>query len=42
MKPGSSRMLWYGAALLVLALVFMLYTRADFMLNIANQVWGCF
>lgn len=22
--------------------VFMLYTRADFMVGLANQVWGCF
>ena len=24
------------------AAVFMLYTRADFMVGLANQVWGCF
>lgn len=24
------------------AAVFMLYTRADFMVDLANQVWGCF
>lgn len=24
------------------AAVFMLYTRADFMMGLANQVWGCF
>ena len=26
----------------VSAAVFMLYTRADFMVGLANQVWGCF
>jgi hypothetical protein len=26
----------------VSAAVFMLYARADFMVGLANQVWGCF
>lgn len=29
-------------SLCVSAAVFMLYTRADFMVGLANQVWGCF
>ncbi len=35
---------WLGvvAALAVLLMVFGLYTRPDFMFNLANQVWGCF
>lgn len=35
---------WLGvvAALAVLVMVFELYTRPDFMFNLANQVWGCF
>ena len=26
----------------VLLLVFALYTRPDFLVTLANQVWGCF
>lgn len=26
----------------VLALVFAMYTRPDFVMNLANQVWSCF
>ena len=29
-------------ALAVLAGVFVLYTRPDFMVQMANQVWACF
>jgi len=36
------RMMGYFAAIVVLGLVFVLYTRPDFMFNLANQVWGCF
>jgi hypothetical protein len=35
-------MIGYFAALVVLGLVFAMYTRPDFMFNLANQVWGCF
>ena len=31
-----------GLALAVLAGVFVLYTRPDFMVQMANQVWACF
>jgi hypothetical protein len=34
--------LWVTAALLALAGVFALYGRPDFMMTLANQVWGCF
>lgn len=27
---------------LVLLLVFLLYTRSDFLVNMANQLWSCF
>ena len=27
---------------LVLLLVFFLYTRSDFLVNMANQLWSCF
>jgi hypothetical protein len=30
------------AALLVLAAVFGLYGRADFLMQLANQLWTCF
>lgn len=41
MRQGY-RFLLYAAAMGVLLAIFMLYTRADFMVNIANQVWACF
>jgi hypothetical protein len=33
--------LW-ALAIVVLLAVFALYTRPDFLLTLANQVWGCF
>lgn len=41
MRRGS-RFLLYAAAVGVLLAIFTLYTRPEFMLNIANQVWACF
>jgi hypothetical protein len=41
MKP-LQKILLYVSLLVVLALVFALYTRPDFVMNLANQVWGCF
>ncbi|MES2583798.1 MAG: hypothetical protein V4627_13845 [Pseudomonadota bacterium] len=32
----------WGLALAALAGVFALYTRPDFMVQMANQVWACF
>jgi hypothetical protein len=43
--PKTPRWVKGLAALLagvLLALVFGLYTRADFMLQLANQLWSCF
>ncbi|MFM1979884.1 MAG: hypothetical protein RLZ68_1149 [Pseudomonadota bacterium] len=34
--------LFCALALAVLAGVFLLYARPDFMVQMANQVWGCF
>lgn len=34
--------MWYLVLACALALVFAMYTRPDFMLTLANQVWGCF
>jgi hypothetical protein len=40
----SSRARLVGTALaaITLALVFALYTRGDFLVSLANQVWACF
>jgi hypothetical protein len=32
----------WAAALVALLGVFALYTRPDFLLTLANQVWACF
>jgi hypothetical protein len=32
----------YAAAVLVCVGVFMLYTRPEFMVALADQVWACF
>ena len=36
------KFLLLAGMLLVLAGVFAMYGQADFMLTLANQVWGCF
>ena len=36
------RLAIWGLALAALAGVFVLYTRPDFMVQMANQVWACF
>jgi hypothetical protein len=36
------RLLGFGAALAALLAVFALYTRPDFLVTLANQVWACF
>jgi len=41
MKPAL-KFFWYAVTLGLLALVFVLYGQPDFMLALANQVWGCF
>jgi hypothetical protein len=42
MRPAIYRVMGYVGILVVLGLVFAMYTRPDFMFNLANQVWGCF
>ncbi len=32
----------WTVALLLLAAVFVAYTRPEFMLTLANQIWACF
>lgn len=41
MRRGH-KLLLYGAAVCVLLAVFALYTRTDFLVTLANQVWACF
>ncbi len=42
-KPNVlQRALLWLAALLVLLGVFLLYTRPDFLLTLADQLWACF
>ncbi|MEI7763212.1 MAG: hypothetical protein WCI85_08270 [Comamonadaceae bacterium] len=41
MKNGKEILLFVTAAGLLLA-VFSLYVRPDFLVTLANQVWGCF
>jgi hypothetical protein len=38
----DKKVLLYGAAVCVLLAVFALYTRPDFLVTLANQVWACF
>ena len=38
----THKVLLYVTVSVVLALVFAMYTRPDFVMNLANQVWGCF
>jgi hypothetical protein len=37
-----SRLLLWSAATAALLAVFSLYTQADFLVQLANQVWACF
>jgi len=42
-KAGTlQRILAWGAVVLVLLAVFMLYTRPDFLVTLADQLWACF
>ncbi|WP_169731129.1 hypothetical protein [Rhodoferax saidenbachensis] len=38
----SLRITGASVALVVLFAVFMLYTRPDFLVQMANQIWACF
>ncbi len=42
MKKLSRQLLAWGLALAVLLAVFALYTRPDFLLTLADQLWACF
>jgi hypothetical protein len=41
MKTGY-KLVFYGVTLCVLVAVFSLYTRPDFLVTLANQIWTCF
>lgn len=41
MKP-LHKVLWLATLAAVLAWVFAMYARPDFVLTMANQIWGCF
>lgn len=42
LHPLVTQALVYGAVVCALLAVFFLYTRPDFMLTLANEVWSCF
>lgn len=42
MGARTGKWLAWGAAALVLAAVFALYTRPQFMVGVADLVWACF
>ena len=39
---NTRSVLWYALTLLALGLVFLMYTRPEFMMDVANQIWACF
>ncbi len=42
MKKLPRQLLAWALALAVLLAVFALYTRPDFLLTLADQLWACF
>jgi hypothetical protein len=42
MRRRARQLMAYGGALAVLLAVFALYTRPDFLVTLANQIWACF
>jgi len=41
-RPAPLRWLAYAAALAALLAVFALYTRPEFLVTLADQIWACF
>lgn len=39
---STHRLIGYTLALVALMLVFLMYTRPEFMMSMANQIWACF
>ncbi|MCZ8252003.1 MAG: hypothetical protein O9318_06010 [Hylemonella sp.] len=42
MKRITRQLLAWAAALALLLAVFALYTRPDFLVTLADQIWACF
>jgi hypothetical protein len=42
LTSSRARLVSTAMAAMALALVFALYTRGDFLVSLANQVWACF
>ncbi|MFP8777582.1 hypothetical protein [Hydrogenophaga sp. RWCD_12] len=42
MRPAASRALIWAGVLLALAGTMVLYTRPDFLVQMADQLWSCF
>jgi len=42
MRPRARQLLAWGAATAVLLAVFALYTRPQFLVTLADQIWACF
>jgi hypothetical protein len=38
----SQKLIFYVGAMAVLLAVFWLYSRPDFLVTLANQIWACF
>jgi hypothetical protein len=42
MKAQRKKLLIWSGTVIVLLAVFALYTRPDFLVAMANQIWACF
>jgi hypothetical protein len=42
MEQQNQKLLIWSGAVIVLLAVFAMYTRPDFLLTLANQIWACF
>ena len=42
MRQRARKLLAWGAATAVLLAVFALYTRPQFLVTLADQIWACF
>ncbi|MEO7549071.1 MAG: hypothetical protein ABIT82_11645 [Ramlibacter sp.] len=42
MRPRARTLLAWSAATAVLLAVFALYTRPQFLVTLADQIWACF
>ena len=40
--PHPLRWLRWALVLVLLLVIFRLYTRPDFLVQLANQIWACF